>query len=252
MLDTPIIVGGFYRSGTTLVRRLLDGHSRIHCGPEVKFFKDFYGDYLNDPLAHVRLFSTARTYRLRENNLLAIFGRAFLEFHEVAARAAGKARWADKNPENVLYLEQWQLLLPRGFTFVHVVRDPFDTLASLVEVGFPKAVPAEFEEKARLLKKYRDEAAAYCASHPATSVEIRYEDLVAAPEATMRGLLQRLGEDFEPALLQSIAAPERGSGIEDPKAGRHAVVHADSVGRGCRDLSADQREMVSRHLSAYL
>ena len=37
----PIIIGGFYRSGTTLFRRLIDSHSRIHCGPEVKYFEDY-------------------------------------------------------------------------------------------------------------------------------------------------------------------------------------------------------------------
>ena len=30
----PIIVGGCFRSGTSLVRRLLNAHSRIFCGPD--------------------------------------------------------------------------------------------------------------------------------------------------------------------------------------------------------------------------
>jgi hypothetical protein len=29
MLNDPIIIGGCYRSGTSLLRRMLDGHSRI-------------------------------------------------------------------------------------------------------------------------------------------------------------------------------------------------------------------------------
>lgn len=37
----PIIIGGCYRSGTTLLRRLLDSHSNVHCRPEVKFFNDY-------------------------------------------------------------------------------------------------------------------------------------------------------------------------------------------------------------------
>lgn len=252
MRDRPIVVGGFYRSGTTLVRRLLDGHSRIHCGPEVKFFKDFYGDYLNDSLAHVRFFSTARTIGLTETPLLEIFGRAFVNFHEAAARAADKDRWADKNPENVLYLAQWRSLLPEGFAFLHVIRDPSDVLASLLEIGFEKAVPSGFEEKARLLKRFRDAAADYCASNPSTSFEIKYEDLVTAPEATMRKVMQWLGESFEPGMLQNIAAPERGSGIEDPKAAMRARIHTDSVGRGKRELSETERAVVERHLADYI
>ncbi|MBI3997802.1 MAG: sulfotransferase [Armatimonadetes bacterium] len=48
----PIIIGGCPRSGTSLVRRILNAHSRIYSGPEVKFFRDFSGDYPNDPLRH--------------------------------------------------------------------------------------------------------------------------------------------------------------------------------------------------------
>ena len=70
----PIIIGGFYRSGTLWPGSALplqNFHSHIHCGPEVKFFKDFYGDYLNDDLAHVRFFSTARSYGFSNSDLLS-------------------------------------------------------------------------------------------------------------------------------------------------------------------------------------
>src|SRR5688572_13485442 len=103
--NCPIIIGGCYRSGTSLFRRILDTHSRIHCGPEVKFFKDFYDDY-TIPLKHARFMQTARSI-LPEADLMDILGRAFIELHEAAAKRAGKPRWADKNPENVLYLSEW-------------------------------------------------------------------------------------------------------------------------------------------------
>ena len=74
----PIVIGGFYRSGTTLLRRLLDSHSNIHCGPEVKFFKDFHGHYLNFTLQHVRFFETAKSYNLPNEVLYDIFGKAFI------------------------------------------------------------------------------------------------------------------------------------------------------------------------------
>ncbi len=65
--DWPVIIGGFYRSGTSLVRRLFDSHPNFYCGPEVKFFKDFYADYLSDPLAHVRYFSSVRSMSFFSN-----------------------------------------------------------------------------------------------------------------------------------------------------------------------------------------
>lgn len=248
----PIIVGGFYRSGTTLVRRILDSHSRIHCGPEVKFFKDFFGDYPEDPLAHVRLFASARTYGMREGDLLDIFGRAYVDFHAQAARIAGKARWADKNPENVLYLEQWKALLPCGFLFMHVTRNPMDALASLVEIGFKKTIPSDFVSKIDLYRQFREAGDAYCSAFPETSLVIDYDELVTAPEAGVQRMLNFLGEAPEPGMIDALNDPARGMGIEDPKATRQATVHDRSIGRGARELSPDEQRLVRERLDPYL
>src|SRR5205814_3964197 len=100
--DRPILVGGCYRSGTTLVRYLLDAHPRIFCGPEVKLLRDFFGDYTGDRHAHLRLFSTARAL-FGDDEVLVEFGAAYVRLLERAAARAGKARWADKTPDHVLY-----------------------------------------------------------------------------------------------------------------------------------------------------
>jgi hypothetical protein len=245
----PIIIGGFWRSGTSLLRRLLDSHSRIHCGPEVKFFKDFYGDYLNDELRRTRLFSTLPTLGLTVEEILSIFGRAFVESHELAARKAGKVRWADKNPENVLYLKQWHRLLPGGFVFLEIVRDPLDALASLKEIGFYKTVPPAFADKARLLKIFRDTGASYAAKHPESSLTLRYEDLVRAPHATLECLFSWLGETFEPEVLERFSLPERGEGIEDPKVKITQNIHDHSIGRWCQDLTEEEISIAKSILS---
>ena len=250
MKNIPIIVGGFYRSGTSLVRRLLDSHSRIHCGPEVKFFKDFYGDYLQDDLHHVRLFRTLSTLGLVEEEMLSIFGRAFVESHELAARKAGKVRWADKNPENVFYLKQWSQLLPGGFVFIQIVRNPLDALASLKEIGFHKAVPAAFVDKVRLLKKFLDEGQIYAEQHPETSLTLCYEDIVRVPEATLEYLFTWLGETFEPEVLQRYFLPERGDGIEDPKVKMTHNVHDHSIGRWHKDLTPEEIKAIQSILGS--
>src|SRR4051812_2806217 len=118
--DWPIIVGGCHRSGTSVVRRVLDAHGRIHCGPEIKFFRDFYGDYPDDSLRDFRFVQTARAV-LPADELLEVVGRAFVEVHERAAHHAGKPRWADKAPENVLHTREWERLLGDRWFLVHVV-----------------------------------------------------------------------------------------------------------------------------------
>jgi len=248
----PIIVGGFYRSGTSLVRRLLDAHSQIHCGPEVKFFRDFYGQYLNDDLAHTRFFSTVRTLGIDEKDLLGLFGCAFVRAHERAAANAGKARWADKAPENVIFLRQWELLLSDGFIFIHVVRNPLDVQASLKETRFPRILPSEFAERVALYAQYRRAGEDYAREHPERSFTLIYEQLVKNPAGVLGELFDFLGERFEPEVLTSYRDPARGQGIEDPKVGRTHEIHRLSIDRWRTELTAEEVDIARAQLGEWL
>lgn len=247
----PIIVGGFYRSGTSLLRRLLDAHSGIHCPPEVKFFPDFFGLYRDDPLAHVRFFATARCLGLPEADLLEIFGSAYREARERAARAHGKRRWADKIPENVLYLDRWSAILPGGFAFIHVVRNPLDALGSLKEAGFWKTVPAPFADRVAMYREFRLAGDGYVLRCPRTSFVLRYEELVAQPAATLASMFAFLGEPFERDVMSRYRDPSRGSGLEDPKVGATHAIHAESIGRSHTLLSLDETALAASELAPW-
>jgi hypothetical protein len=233
----PIIVGGCYRSGTSLVRRILDSHPRIHCGPEVKLFSDFYSTYLgvDDPVAHLRFMNTARAL-LPKREVLEILGSALVEMHERAAGEAGKARWADKVPENVLYLDEWQRILGEEWVFLHVVRNPLDTLASIEEQGFPRSIPPGLDERIDLYLDFVQSGLRFSAEHPDRCVRVCYEDLVSDPGATVREVTAALGERFHPRQLEINAQPHQ-PGLEDPKAAKATEIHRDSLGRGL--LSSD-------------
>lgn len=231
---------------------MLDAHPAIHCGPEVKFFRDFYGDYRDDPLAHVRFFSTLSSLGLDDEERLELFGRAFVESHERAARKRGKRRWADKNPENVLYLERWMRLLAGKLCFVHVVRHPLDVLASLVEAKFDKTIPMEFERKVEVVREFLERGLGFSDHHPELSFTLRYEDLVTETDALMRRLLDWLGESFDARMLTDYRSPERQSGIEDPKTATRERISAENVGRWRRDLSADDARYASSQLASLL
>jgi hypothetical protein len=240
----PIIVGGCHRSGTTLVRRVLNAHSRIHCGPEIKFFRDFYGDYPDDPLWPMRLMATARTV-LPEDELLELFGGAFVTLHERAAARAGKSRWADKTPENVLHLAEWERLLADRWVFVHVVRNPLDTLASIKEARFPRTFPADLDGRIAFYHRYTRAGLAFGAAHPGRYYRLMYEQLVSSPEPALRSLMEWLGEAFEAAQIAFNDAPQQ-AGLEDPKIGKSSTIHVESVGRWPGILTPDEAEIVRR------
>lgn len=242
----PIIVGGCYRSGTSLVRRVLDSHPRIHCGPEVKLFRDFRADYLDveDPISHLRFLTTARSL-LPEEEVLDVLGLALVEMHERAAEAAGKARWADKVPENVVFLKEWQRILGDDWIFLHVVRNPLDTLASIEEQGFPRSIPAGLSERIELYVEYTQAGIRFGEENPDRYVRLLYEDLVGDPEAEARRLMESLKEDFHPAQLAINSLPHQ-SGLEDPKAAGASKVHGDRIGQWRQVLSSAEAHTVTQ------
>lgn len=247
----PIIVAGFYRSGTSLLRRLLDAHSRIHCGPEVKFFKDFFGEYRDDPLAHARLFTTLRSLGIGDDIILDRFGHALLEVYEYSCRQFGKPRWADKNPENLIHGEHWHRLLAGRMYFVHIVREPLDAIASLLEIGFERTVPPGLGGKLGEYQRFMDAGAAFEERHPEICRQLRYEDLVRTPNETLKTLLTFVGEVFEPGMLTGFAHSARRHGIEDPKVATTTRIHTDSIGRYRQLLTGEQQAQALLALDPY-
>lgn len=239
----PIVIGGCHRSGTSLVRRMLNAHSRIFCGPEVKFFRDFYGAYKEDPIKHLRFTNTVRAI-LPEDQLLDILGKAFITVQQRAAEREGKARWADKDPSNVMYLNQWQQLLGNEWFMVHVVRNPLDTLASIKEVRFPLSLPPDLDGRIAFYQQHTQAGLDFGAAHPKRYYRVIYEDLVASPKSVMEKLMTWLGEQFEIEQLEFNKKPQHRGGLEDPKVAKTATVHGGSVSRWASILDQEEAEKI--------
>ena len=243
----PILIGGCFRSGTTLVRRILNAHSRIYCGPEVKFFRDFHGDYQRDELAHLRFLNSARAM-VDDDELLAITGQAFVALHERAAALAGKTRWADKNPENVLYIDAWRRLLGDGFCFVHVVRPPLATIASMREANFRLTIPADLDGQIDLYRRYNEAGLAIASRFPERTLRVSYDTLVASPQAELERLMVWLGEAPEDRQLDFSHVPQD-RGLQDPKGANTPGVHRESVERWRLVLDAGDIDCIGRRTS---
>jgi hypothetical protein len=239
----PIIIGGCHRSGTSLIRRILNAHPRIYCGPEVKFFRDFYGDYLvDDPVRHARFLTSARSI-LPEADVLEILGQAFIALHQRAAAQAGKPRWADKNPENVLYLTQWEKMLGEEWFFIHVVRNPLDTLASIMEADFKYAIPSDLDSRIEFYRSYSEAGLNYCQMHPERSYRMVYERLAASPWEEVERLMQWLGEKAETDQL-AFNSFQHQSGLEDPKVGKTQKIHSESIHRWEKFFSTNETAII--------
>lgn len=227
--EWPVIVGGCHRSGTSLLRRILDAHARIHCGPEVKFMRDFFDDYHEDELSHLRYHTTARAL-VPEDELLEVLGRAFVELHERAARRAGKPRWADKAPENVIFTDAWERLLGDTWLFVHMVRNPLDTIASMKEAYWRRVFPTDLEGRIAFYRRYTEAGLEFEGRRPECYRRLVYEELIEAPQAVLAGLMEWAGEAFDPVQLAFNAVAHE-PGMEDPKVEATTEIHRASLHR---------------------
>lgn len=229
MSNLPIILGGCHRSGTSLLRRILNAHSKIYCGPEVKFFRDFYNEYENDIFKHLR-FSQSALSMIDRNDLLQILGRAFIEIHEIAAFKEHKTRWADKSPENVLYLNEWNQLLGDKWLFIQIIRNPLDVISSMKEANFNLTIPHQISDQIYFYLKYVKAGLAFQQSTPSRYYRIFYENLVLNPIFQLKRLMSWLDLEIEDGQI-NFNDQEHQKGLEDPKVSLSKSIHSNSIYR---------------------
>ena len=213
----PIFILGAPRSGTSLLSRMLGSHPAIAVPDETKIFESFvrllplYGD-LREPARLRRLARDVLGWRwirrlpdppgldavlarIRRPDLCGVF-EAMLE---AWTERQGKPRWGEKSPNNLFHWPLLDAAFP-GSIVVHIVRDGRDVALSQIAAPFgPKTMASAAERWVNHIDLIR---ALGQRAGPARYVEIRYEDLLAQPEATITRVLELAGEPFDPAMLQ--------------------------------------------------
>lgn len=222
----PIFVVGCPRSGTTLLRWILDSHSAISCGPESRILWGIR-------VAEERNWPTLAGFGLSIDEWHAQVRALFESLHLRYAQAQGKPRWADKSPDYALMLDYIERLYPDA-VIVHVVRDPRDVIDAWRRFyGTTSLVRA-----ARAWVSYVRAVHVFARSRPSSRVhELHYEDLVRRPEPTLRALFAWLGEPWEAGVLDfaghrhSLAPGEQPGERGGPAAGNRTI-RDSSVGVG--------------------
>jgi hypothetical protein len=177
---------------------------------------------------------------LPEEDWLDRFGRALIGCFELAATRNGKKRWADKNPENAINIWHWDRLLVHNLDFILVVRHPLDIIASMEETPMKQIIPKDLKGRAAHILSHINYGLEYCEAYPLRASILRYEELVQHPQYTLEGLLARIGEEFNPAMLADLGGDCHGRGIEDPKARARSQISAEGVRRWARDFTPVQ------------
>lgn len=213
----PIIILGCHRSGTSLLRRCLNSHSRISCPAETLFLESLAAA-LDYPDADAGFEAIGLSAAEAAADLRALVSRW------MAAHAAthGKPRWADKSPGVLGHLDGLDRLFGGEVRYVAIVRSGMDVATSLGGATprwwqLEPHLPADgngYVAAARYWAMRNERLADFIDVHSTRVHAITYEQLVDAPEATLRGVLGSVGESFEPEVLDFNRHAHSG-GLED-------------------------------------
>lgn len=211
----PFIVGTG-RSGTTLLRMMLDAHSQLAIPPETDFgaaLTAFQNGGMDPAVEAMTGSSRWADFDISAEDFVkhvetrqpAGFGDLLRCFYSLYAERRGKPRWGDKSPiysgvmiEICRYLSEAR--------FVHVIRDGRDVALSMVPLRFG---PNTVEDVARLWLQTIESAQRQAQALP-FYMEVRYEDLVCDPDETLQRVCDFLDLEWEHSMLDYHRhAPER-------------------------------------------
>ena len=229
LVPRPTFILATARSGSTLLRLILDSHSQI-CAPHELHFR----------LMNVRIGDTA----LRDKKEVRRQQRSleYLLWDRVLHRqltASGKRLIVEKTPNNVFSWERLTEAWPRA-RFIFLLRHPAAIADSLERWhGEPRAAVIE---RVRVYTAKLEEARSNL-----PGLTVTYEDLVTDPAATVRRVCEFLGVPFEPQMLRYgehqhgpfvARLGDTGSKIQSGRIdGTLALPAADGVPEPLRDIS---------------
>ena len=215
--DQPVIVLGVRRSGTTLLRVMLDRNPALAVPDESYFVPQLarrhrgtvdVGAFVDDlrrlpTLVEWGLSPEAVRAHLRDGMTP---GEAIGAVFATYAAERGKPRWGDKTPLYMQHLPLLERLFP-GARFVHLIRDGRDAALSFLSVaggimtegwGHPRDVEGFACQWATEVSAAR---ALGGRVGPDRYLELRYEELVADPVGPLRRVCAFAGLDYDDSML---------------------------------------------------
>ncbi len=211
----PFVVG-VNRSGTTLLRMMLDSHPDLAIPPETHFIPALSDTLKQRRKAGDRMSAPEVVDFLVEHRRWGDFGldqdvlRERIEkndkvrpktvmraFYELYAESQGKTRYGDKTPGYVKQMGVVHRMLPEA-RFVHLIRDGRDVAIS--REGRMTAEDLTVERHAKIWKR-RISRARRQVPRIKHYLEVRYEDLIEDPEPVLREICEFIELPYDPAML---------------------------------------------------
>ena len=214
----PFFIVGCGRSGTTMLRTILDRHPDLAIPPESLFIVDYLRPS-NRLKGRKLLFAILDEVELREwgisfsadsfNDITLNSKEIINRLHELYSAERGKSLWGQKTPRFVRHYELLKLHYPDS-KFIHVIRDPRGVVNSLIKSNVHQS-NALFG--ALRWKHDVDYGLALKKKHPDDVLEVLYEDFVKNPESITIEICNFLNIRYDESMLsyEDVSLPEYAS-----------------------------------------
>ena len=201
----PVFILGFPRSGTTLVEQTLSAHPRISAGDELPLVGDIAAllpGLLGSPLGYPEALAELWMADHRED-LDILRDRYLRAVRQLGVVQPGSAWFTDKMPLNEMHLGLIALMFPAA-PLVHVVRHPLDAVLSAFSNNLTHGFfcASALESAARHYVLVMDLVDHYRREMDLRLLQVRYEDMVADHEGSVRRILGFMGEAFDERCLR--------------------------------------------------
>ncbi len=265
----PFVVG-MNRSGTTLLRMMLDAHPDLTIPPETHFVPDLIkaarepGATPESALAAMKSAREWGDFGFSDEEMLGRLralpeikpGPAVRTFYAAYTEEQGKPRWGEKTPTYVQKMKLIQRAIGEA-RFVHVIRDGRDVALSVLDRTVRDLTAGDVARRwQKKITKAREDSPKL--DH---YMEIRYEDLILDTEPVLRRVCEFIELPWDDALLhyhersadrlQEMARALPGDGrAKELTVERRLATHemttkppsADRVARWRTQMSPEQRD----------
>jgi hypothetical protein len=194
---------GAQRSGTLWLQRIVTAHPAVAAVPsETELFSLGIGP-LFERFHHGLRSSTTVGQTYVDREVLLDAARDFCDAILMGHLADGARYLAERSPMHAGSVDVISAVYPDA-RFVHIIRDGRDVARSLVSTDWGPSSVAEAAERWRWAIM-----SARAAAPEGRYRELRYEDVLEAPDRTIAALYDWLGLDYEGAVLDDVLAEAR-------------------------------------------
>ncbi len=253
-----VVVLGTPRSGTTLLRRLLNAHPAIACPPETNLLNSAARFLEEERFANnvsVGSLPGLGFSGYAEDEVIARLRTFVFGFLDEIRDKTGKPVWAEKTAFDSFYIDTIERLCGDRCRYICITRHALDQICSVDDLC--RKMQMYMRELHRYIQRYSDyyEAFAHAwvdvtrrivqfeSDHPDWCVRVKYEDLASQPAVELTRILEHLGlpTDVDAMIAQAMGGSDT-PGLGDWKTYESNKISTQNVGR----RSQLPRDTVSR------